>query len=126
MDGLEIKPASFEAAFELKRAVFSVIQKSGLTFEGLLDSENNLDAVVSLILQIDTDRQVYDALWPCLERCLYKREKITKALFEDVKMREHYYTIVAKCLEENVMPFIGGLRSVWLALRGPLTSQAEK
>jgi hypothetical protein len=113
MDGLIVGLAAFEDAHALKCAVLSVVQKNGFKIEDLT-GEDNLDKILSLALSVDNDKGVYDALWPCLMKCTYKKEKITKATFDDAEMRAHYFPIAAKCIEENLSPFIVGLRSLWV------------
>lgn len=123
MEGLKINIASFEDGNELKRAVLAVVQKSGFRLSDLTE-DDNIDKVIGVAISVDGDKEVYSALWPCLARCTYKGEKITKATFEDPEMRQHYFPIVGKCIEENLTPFIAGLRSVWDMFRNP-ESQPE-
>ena len=125
MDGLKISEASFEDAHALKCAVLSVAQKSGFKFEDLL-GDDNLNVVLNLVISLDSDKDVYNALWPCLEKCTYKKEKITKATFESPEMRKNYFPIAAKCIEENLTPFIVGLRSVWIIFQNAIAQSAAR
>jgi hypothetical protein len=93
---VNINPASFEAANNLKNEIFRA------------ESENK-GFSVSLP---DTDRGVLAALWHCLARCTYNNNKITPEIFEATAAREDYYPILSACVKENLTPFLRGLASV--------------
>ncbi len=49
------------------------------------------------------------ALNVCMERCLYKGQKIVPGIFEDLKAREDYLEICYLVAEENLKPFTKSL-----------------
>lgn len=115
---VKINVASFEDGDALQRAFFDAMRRSGAKFSDLT-AEDNLDKIISAVLFANADMALNAALWPCLARCTYKGQKITKATFEDVETRQHYFPIVAKCIEVNINPFISGLRLLWSLFRSP-------
>lgn len=118
MADIKINVAGFEDGFKLKCAVFSVVEKKGFKLADL-EGDENIEKLINLAISLDCDKEVYDALWACLSRCTFNGEKITKGTFEDVANREHYLPIAAKCIYENISPFIAGLHSVLGMLRSP-------
>lgn len=53
--------------------------------------------------------EVEEALWKCIERCLYDKSKIIQETFEPLKNREDYFTVCFEVAKENVMPFTKSL-----------------
>lgn len=91
-----INEAPFEDAMNLKNAIIREIgnDKFQATF-------------------IDSTPAIYAAIWPCLLKCNYNGQKITKATFEEPKVREDYYEVINACVEENLRPFLKGLGSAF-------------
>lgn len=120
---LKINMASFEDAWELQRVVSNVAKKEGIKISDLT-SPDRLDKIVNFALSVNGDKEVFNALWACLARCLYNGEKITKATFDDAEARKDYLPVITKCIEVNLEPFTDGLLSVWKMLfRNPETGQ---
>jgi hypothetical protein len=89
-----------------------------LTLKDAIEKEFaiNLDkGMLRSVLMVDSSESFKAALWPCLARCLYKGEKITRVLFNAKETRQDYYEIVRLCVEENLGPLESGLRSLLLA-----------
>ena len=112
---IEIKPASFKDASNLKKAVAKGLIGKDLGFNNsLLDIK--IDSILQLLVDIDTSDEFEKAVMECLKCCLYdkggKNLKITPQLFDDIpEAREDYYEIVTKCCEENLRPFFKSLAS---------------
>ena len=114
---VEIKPASFKEAVNLKKAV-----AKGLTGKNILKSDASnlmdikLDSTLQLLVDIDTSDEFETAVMECLKCCIYdkggKSLKINAQLFDDIpEAREDYYEIITKCCEENLRPFLKSLVS---------------
>lgn len=115
---VDIKPASFKDACNLKKAV-----GKGLTGKGLFkdfDTTNlmdiKLDSILQLLVDIDTSDDFEKSVLECLKSCIYdkggKNLKINAQLFDDIpESREDYYEIVTKCVEVNLRPFLKSLVS---------------
>ncbi len=115
---VDIKPASFKDACNLKKAV-----GKGLTGKGLFkdfDTTNlmdiKLDSILQLLVDIDTSDDFEKAVLECLKSCIYdkggKNLKINAQLFDDIpEAREDYYEIITKCVEVNLRPFLKSLVS---------------
>lgn len=119
MENVKINVASFEDGEALQRAFFEVVRTSGFKLSDL-EGEGNLDHVSRLAMSANSDKALSAALWPCLARCTYNGEKITKATFEDVDARRSYFPIIAKCIQVNVEPFLAGLGSVLGMFHSPI------
>lgn len=108
-----INAASFEAAKLLERAILRETGLSGI---------NSLANVVSTALTVVSAESVNAALWPCLARCLYEKEKITMNTFDKAERRKDFYPVAQACIEENIGPLFDGLRS---ALQKYITMMTE-
>lgn len=113
---VDIIPASFKDACNLKKAVAKgLIGKDlGLNNSNLMDIK--LDSILQLLVDIDTSDEFEKAVTECLKYCIYdkggKNLKITAQLFDDIpEAREDYYQIVTKCCEVNLLPFFKSLAS---------------
>ncbi|MEZ5691195.1 MAG: hypothetical protein R3D71_05985 [Rickettsiales bacterium] len=114
---LKINIASFEEGWNLQRAVLSAVKKEGFNINEM-QGEDALQKLIDIVLTINCDIEVNEALWICLRRCTYNGEKITKDKFEDAESRKDYMMVAFKCLEMNLEPFTDGLLSVFKALSG--------
>jgi hypothetical protein len=111
---IQIAPAPFKDAMELKNVLFKELASSGISFDkiNLEDIEKTgLEQIIKPIIQIDTSKDFYNAFFKCAGRCLYNGNKITEETFEDVTAREDYYLIMLEVLKENLSPFFKGLVS---------------
>lgn len=119
MEEFKINVASFEDGERLQEAFLAAIKDSGVKMSDLMDTGENLDKLVNIALTVNNSKDVKVALWACLLKSTYKGEKITKATFEDPETRQHYFPVMAKCIEVNVAPFIVGLRFLLGSVRNP-------
>lgn len=115
---VEIKPASFKEACNLKKAVGKSLTSKGFITD--LDTSNlmdiKLDSILQLLVDIDTSDEFEKAVMECLKLCIYdkggKNLKINTQLFDDIpEAREDYYEIITKCVEVNLRPFFKSLVS---------------
>jgi len=113
-NGAEIKinVADFITSMKLKKAVVEAVKDSGVDIAGI-DMGNlkagTIDSIFQIILAADCSDKVEEAIFKCLNRCLYNSEKITKDTFESLDARENYYEIVIACLKDNLSPFFAPL-----------------
>lgn len=115
---IEINPASFKEACNLKKAVGKSLTGKGFLSDvdttSLMDIK--LDSILQLLVDIDTSDEFEKAVLECLKSCIYDKGgrniKITAQLFDDIpEAREDYYEIITKCVEENLRPFLKSLVS---------------
>lgn len=119
-----INPADFQDAMNLKNAVIRELVRSSALAN--LDFSADVKTLAAMAMTVDSSVEVYEALWPCLARCLYKDEKITKKTFESVETRRDFYPIALACLKENVSPFFDGLLFVFKELQATIKSGSLK
>lgn len=107
--------AGFKNAVKLKNAAADFLLKNGV-LKNLGDfKEANaaslLDRIFELLLSAETSDKFNDALFECLESCIYDETfKINKQLFDDKpEIIEDYYEIVSNCVEVNLRPFFRSL-----------------
>lgn len=124
---LNITPASFQEANELRRVVGEAVAKEPLRFgkefntEKILDNEitgDLLSGVLGPLLSIVNSRDVESAILVCAKRCLYNKQKIDQDFFEDVENRELYFPILFEIAKENLSPFFGSLGLGLTTIRG--------
>lgn len=118
-----INIASFSKAMKLKNAIAKALLKENIDISKL-DFEN-LNSLFSGLLAVDSDEDVNKAIFDCLAKSLYNKEKITIDTFEDEKARENYYLILIECLKLNLSPFIKPLISKFQDIK-PTTSISQK
>lgn len=114
---IEIKPASFQDAINLKKAVAKCLLDAGVVKNldvQRLELAALIDKVVELLFNAETSTFFEMALFECLKSCYINENgvkiKITPQLFDEKpELREDYYEIVAKCAEENLRPFFKSL-----------------
>ena len=115
---VEIKPASFKEACNLKKAVGKSLIGKGFLKDvdttSLMDIK--LDSILQLLVDIDTSDEFERSVMECLKSCIYdkggKNIKITAQMFDDIpEAREDYYEIITKCVEVNLRPFFKSLVS---------------
>lgn len=94
-----INPAGWVAAKRLKMALERELAQIANPF------------TINAVMMIDSSELVDTALWPCLNRCLYKGEKITEQTFDKPEARGDYYEVIIACVKENLGPLAESLRS---------------
>lgn len=116
---VKINPASFKDAMFLKKEVVKCLTSSGALEKIDVNNLSNtdikavFDGIASLIVSLDTSNGFENAVFKCLERCVYDNKfAITQQLFDDTpELWEDYYEIVSKCCEVNLSPFFKSLSS---------------
>lgn len=107
-----INPASLNNAFKLKSLAEKAILKQGLNlFDILGKGEISYEDVFGLAMAVDSDVEVFDACFDCLDKSIYNGVKITKDVFEDEANRGDLYEVLFYCLKVNVYPFFKSLLS---------------
>ena len=123
-----INEADFISSLKLKSAVLKAIKESGVDI-AKIDLEKitiaSLEPIIAIVLSADTSDDVQKAIFKCLLRCTYNKEKITESVFEKTAARKDYYEIVIACLKENLAPFFA---SPILKLKSlaPKASESQK
>lgn len=103
---LQVTIASFQEAKNLLKALMKAAA-------GIPLGANPLDMDVTVLkdalINAATSDEVEQALWVCLDRCLYEGLRITPDLFDNAQMgakiRKDYFAICAKVVEVNCGPF---------------------
>lgn len=118
---LEITPAPFADALELKRSIGEALNKKKLEISGLnvdldklTETEITPDLLGSLlqpVLSLVNSREVERDLMLCAKRALYDNNKIDADFFEDVNNRALYFPIMLEIAKVNIGPFFQGLFS---------------
>lgn len=107
-----MNPSSLDKAFKLKSATEKAILKQGISlFEVLGKGEITYEDVFGLAMAIDSDTDVFDACFDCMDKSIYNGVKITKEVFEDEENRSDLYEVLFYCLKVNVYPFFKSLLS---------------
>lgn len=120
-----INPASLDKAFKLKALAEKAILKQGLNlFDILGKGDISYEDVFGLAMAVDSDIEVFDACFECLDKSIYNNVKITKEVFEDETARGDLYEVLFYCLKVNVYPFFKSLLSS-LGTNNPLTGIGE-
>ena len=108
-DEAVINIASFSACMGLKNAIAKALLKQDIKLSDLDISK--LDSLIGAILSVDSDEVVNKAIFNCLSKSTYNKERIQESIFEDQKARENYYEILIECLKINLNPFFKPLIS---------------
>lgn len=107
-----INPAGLDKAFKLKSVVEKAILKQGIKLIDVLSEESiSYEQLFNLAMAIDSDIEVFDACFDCMEKSIYNNIKITKDVFEDETARGDLYEVLFYCLKVNVYPFFKHLLS---------------
>lgn len=107
---VKINVADFEDAQNLKFAIQKALKAEGFDMKDIGDvMSSDMWPIAKLVMAVDCNKEVNDALWPCLVQCTRNSEKITKQTFEPVDARQDYYEIVIACLKENISPLFVGV-----------------
>jgi len=120
-----VMEAGFIEAMKLNNAVLSAFAQHGLkemdivkaltsARDGsILDNTVDLNALLMGVAGVIANENVHAALWPCLAKCTYEREKITLATFEPANKRGDFYSVALECVKVNLLPFwVGHLSSL--------------
>lgn len=116
---LRMSMGSFAESHKLLKAVSKEIETIKL---GLSD----IDPIKNFIARMIYSDEVERALRPCLERCNYKKQTITDALFEDESSRADYLAIRKEVMVYNLTPFIGSLTSLFTDIKKTIGDQKPK
>lgn len=118
---LEITPAPFADALELKRSIGEALNKKKLEISGLnvdldklVETEITGDLLGSLlqpVLSLINSREVERDLMICAKRALYDNHKIDSDFFENIDNRALYFPIMLEIAKVNIGPFFQGLFS---------------
>lgn len=108
-DEAVINIASIQNALSLKNAISKALLAQGVKLANI--DLNNVDSLLDAILATDSDESVNKAIFNCLAKSTYNKEKITLDIFEDENARENYYEIIINCLKINLTPFLKPLIS---------------
>lgn len=120
-----INVGGFEDTIALKNAIIREASKNGAL--GSLNFSSDISKLASLAALVDSSPEVYAAIWPCLSRCTYDGEKITKKTFEPVEARKDFYDIVIECVKVNVTPFFESVLSKFKDFQATLrASESQK
>lgn len=107
-----INPAGLDKAFKLKSVVEKAILKQGIKLIDVLSEESiSYEQLFNLAMAVDSDVEVFDACFDCMEKSIYNNIKITKDVFEDETARGDLYEVLFYCLKVNVYPFFKHLLS---------------
>lgn len=107
-----INPASLDKAYKLKSLAEKAILKQGLSlFDILGKGDISYEDVFGLAMAVDSDIDVFNACFDCLDKSIYNGLKITKEVFEDEETRGDLYEVLFYCLKVNVYPFFKSLLS---------------
>lgn len=107
-----LNPASLDKAFKLKALVEKALLKQGIkVFDVLEQGEISYEDLLGLAMAVDSDIEVFDACFECMDKSIYNNIKITKDVFEDESARADLYEVLFYCLKVNVYPFFRHLLS---------------
>ena len=107
-----LNPASLDKAFKLKSLAEKALLKQNIRIMDILEQGEILyEDLFNLALAIDSDIDVFDACFECMDKSIYNDLKITKAVFEDEEARGDLYEVLFYCLKVNVYPFFRHLLS---------------
>ena len=120
-----LNPASLDKAFRLKSLVEKALLKQGIKIFDILEKGDiSYEDLFNLAMAVDSDIEVFDACFECMDKSIYKDVKITKDVFEDESARGDLYEVLFYCLKVNVYPFFRHLLSS-LGTNNPQTGIGE-
>lgn len=107
-----LNPTSLDKAFKLKSLVEKALLKQGIKIFDILEKGDiSYEDLFNLAMAVDSDVEVFDACFECMDKSIYKDVKITKDVFEDESARGDLYEVLFYCLKVNVYPFFKHLLS---------------
>lgn len=100
---LHVTVCPFSDVMALQKAFAAALKGVPFTADPLsMDITHLKDAVLAVL----ESNAVEAALWKCLDRCAYNKERVTPRLFDDrPEARADFYAICWKCIEVNLSPF---------------------
>lgn len=109
---VKLNPASLDKAFKLKSLVEKALLKQGIKIFDILEKGDiSYEDLFNLAMAVDSDVEVFNACFECMDKSIYKDVKITKDVFEDESARGDLYEVLFYCLKVNVYPFFKHLLS---------------
>jgi hypothetical protein len=115
-----LNPASLDKAFKLKSLVEKALLKQGIKiFDVLAQGDITYEDLFNLAMAIDSDIDVFEACFECMDKSIYNNVKITKEVFEDESARGDLYEVLFYCLKVNVYPFFRHLLSSFGTNKSP-------
>ena len=107
-----LNPAGLDKAFRLKSLVEKALLKQDIKIMDILSKGDvYYEDLFNIAMAIDSDIDVFDACFECMEKSIYNDVKITKDVFEDESARGDLYEVLFYCLKVNVYPFFRHLLS---------------
>ena len=120
-----MNPASLDKAYKLKALVEKALLKQNIKiFDILGQGEILYEDLFNLAMAVDSDIEVFEACFECMDKSIYNDVKITKAVFEEESARGDLYEVLFYCLKVNVYPFFRHLLSS-LGTNNPQTGIGE-
>lgn len=109
---VKLEIASLDKAFKLKSLVEKALLKQGLNIADILSKGDiTYEDLFQLALAVDSDPDVFDACFECMDKSIYNDIAIKKNVFEDETARADLYEVLFYCLKVNVYPFFRNLLS---------------
>lgn len=104
-----ISIADWEDCIDLQDMILAELSQTGIN----LDNRDDIDMgkILASGMKLAGSKPIRQALFKCLLRCTYNKEKITAKTFEDEKARGDYYEIALACIKVNLSPFFNSLLS---------------
>ena len=97
-----------------------------MSIAGAMGNPQLMATIVDKILSVAVSDEVEVALFKCMERATYEEVKITRSIFDDLKLgeqaREDYFSICSKVIEANCKPFF---KKTFSALSGLTQAPTE-
>ena len=107
-----LNPTSLDKAYKLKSLVEKAMLKQGISIVDFLEKgEITSDELLGAVMAVDSDVDVFNACFECMDKSIYKDLKITKDVFEDETARADLYEVLFCCLKVNIYPFFKNLLS---------------
>lgn len=107
-----LNPTSLDKAYKLKSLVEKAMLKQGISIVDFLEKgEITSDELLGAVMAVDSDVDVFNACFECMDKSIYKDLKITKDVFEDETARADLYEVLFYCLKVNIYPFFKNLLS---------------
>lgn len=115
-----LNPAGLDKAFRLKSLVEKALLKQDIKIMDILSKGDiYYEDLFNIAMAIDSDIDVFDACFDCMDKSIYNDLKITKAVFEDEVARGDLYEVLFYCLKVNVYPFFRHLLSSFGISKNP-------
>lgn len=115
---VELNLADIESALRLYRVVVGECKNAGLDLSTAEETTvaDLLTRNTEAILNIISSEAVLDELKECANQVLYKGQKFSMSLFEDVKNREDFFPLMTLVAIENLKPFFADAHIIFEVL----------